>query len=163
LISGSGASGQLLGLRIVTGVTAVTATNASPSAATNYSAIGNLIQTVSNASGERPDLLVLAPRRAEWIRAKLGFAPDWYGLQVIESPSMPTNLGAGTNQDPVIVLNKSEVILYEKPATFAAYEQVGSSTQTVRISAWGYAALQAARQPTSIGVSTGTEWTGPTF
>jgi len=147
----------------VTGVTAVTATNASPTAATNYSAIGNLIQTVSSASGERPDLLVLSPRRAEFIRAKLGFAPDWYGLQVIESPSMPTNIGGGTNQDPVIVLNRAEVVLYERPAVFKAYEEIGSSTQTVRISAWGYAALQAARQPTSIGVSTGTEWVSPTF
>jgi hypothetical protein len=163
LISGSGSAGQLLGLRFVSGLTAVTATDASPTAATNYAAIGNLIQQVAQASGIRPDTLVLAPRRAEFIRGKIGYPVDWFGLTLIESPSMPLALGAGTNQDPVIAFNRAEVILYSRPVQFRAYPQVGSSTLTVRFSAWGYAALMAQRQPTALGVSTGTEWVAPTF
>jgi hypothetical protein len=163
LISGSGSSGQLLGLRTVSGLTSVSAVNASPTAASNYSQIGNLVQQVAVASGIRPDTLLLAPRRAEFIRGKIGYPVDWFGLTLIESPAMPLNLGGPTNQDPVIAFNRAEVILYSRPVQFRAYPEVGSSTLTVRFSAWGYAALQAQRQPSALGLSTGTEWAPPTF
>lgn len=163
VISGSGSSGQTTGFRNVSGQTAVTHTNATPTAATNYAKIGDLIQQTAVASGIRPDTLVLAPRRREFIESKLGWVPTWFGLTVIESPSMPLTLGAGTNQDPVIVFPRNEVFLYERPIRFAVYPQVGSSTLTVRLSALGYAALLANRKPTAIGVSTGTEWVAPTF
>jgi hypothetical protein len=163
VISGSGSSGQALGFRNVSGSTAVTHTNGSPTAASNYSKIADLIQQTANASGIRPDTLVLAPRRKAFIESKLGWAPSWFGLNVIESPSMPLTLGAGTNQDTAIVFPHDEVFLYERPVAFRAYPEVGSSTLTVRISALGYAALLANRKPTAIGVSTGTEWVAPTF
>jgi hypothetical protein len=163
LISGSGSAGQLQGFRLVPGATAVTATNASATAVTNYSQIGNRVQQVAQASGVRPDTLVLAPRLAEFIRGKIGYPLDWFGLTLVESPSIPANLGAGTNQDLVLAFNSAEVLLYERPVAFKVYPEIGSSTLTVRFSALGYAALLASRQPTSVGISTGTEWTPPTF
>jgi len=76
---------------------------------------------------------------------------------------MPANLGAGTNQDLAIAFNSVEVLVYERPVAFKVYPEIGSSTATIRFAALGYAALLASRQPTSVGISTGTEWTPPTF
>jgi hypothetical protein len=167
VLSGSGASGQTLGLRNVSGITSVTATNASPTPLTSLTAIGNLINQVSAAYGSQPSDLavVMHPRRFNWIISKAGFNVRFpvADENVIVSTSIPTTLGAGTNQDVVLALVLSEVTLYERPVVFRIYEQVGSGTQTVRVSAIGYAALMANRQPAAIGILSGTELTPPTF
>jgi HK97 family phage major capsid protein len=77
------------------------------------------------------------------------------GLPVYVDPNLPINLGAGTNQDIILVLRTSEMYLYEEGAPRTrVFEDVGSGTQTVRISAWGYfassrVAATPARSPSS--------------
>jgi hypothetical protein len=68
-----------------------------------------------------------------------------------------------SGQDRIIVLVRSEVILFTREPTFKVFPEVGSSSLTVRVQVSGYAALLSNRQPTAIGVSSGTEWAAPTF
>ena len=107
----------------------------------------------------------MSPRRWSWILTKLGYAPQLPLPEenVVLSSGVPTNLGAGTNQDVIIAVVRSEVFLYQRPVQFRAYPDVGSSTLTVRMSALGYAALLATRQPAAVGILTGTEFNSPVF
>lgn len=168
LISGSGSAGQLLGLRNVgTGSTTVTKANGSPTFQTNLAAIGDLVSQTASAYGAQPDdvLLVMSPRRFDFIVSKATFAVRWPVSEgnIVLSPGVPTNLGAGTNQDVILALVRSEVILYQRPVRFRVYPDVGSASLTVRVSALGYAALLSNRQPAAVGILTGTELTSPVF
>jgi hypothetical protein len=152
LISGTGSAGQLAGLRNVgTGSTSVSKANGSPTFSTNLAAIGDLVSQTAAAYGGQPDdlLLVMHPKRYDWIVSKAAFAPRFPVPEenIILSTGIPTNLGAGTNQDVVLALVRSEVLLYQRPVQFRVYPDVGSSTLTVRISAWGYSALLATASP----------------
>jgi HK97 family phage major capsid protein len=95
VISGSGASGQLTGILNSSPSTSQTYTDASPSAAKNFSTIQNLIAGTSTAFGAPVDAVVLHSRRAAFIRAgqvvnqALGAAG--YGAEVIESEGIPVN------------------------------------------------------------------------
>jgi hypothetical protein len=168
LISGTGSAGQLLGLRNVgTGSTTVPKANGSPTFQTNLAAIGDLVSQTAAAYGGQPDdlLLVMHPKRYDFIVSKASFAPRFPVPEenIILSTGIPTNLGAGTNQDVVLAVVRSEVLLYQRPVTFKVFPDVGSSTLTIRVSAWGYSALLANRQPAAVGILTGTELTSPVF
>jgi hypothetical protein len=59
-------------------------------------------------------------------------------------------LGASTSEDEVYVIARNEVFVSLGRPVFQVFEQVGSSTQTVRLQARQYVALMAARQPKAI-------------
>jgi hypothetical protein len=82
---------------------------------------------------------------------------------VLACPTIPTNLGAGTNEDRVIALPAPEAILYASQPTIDVFPEVGSSPLTVRVQAHLYAAFIAGRKPAAIGVLSGTELTTPSF
>ena len=163
IISGSGSSGQLRGILNVSGVTAVTKTNGSPTAVTNYAAIGDLVKQASDAYGGMVDTLVMAPRRLAFIKSKLGYVPEWLGLRAVASSAVPTNLGASTNEDRIIALPGQEIILHVDPPSFGVFPDVLSGTMETRYQARLYAALLAGRKPAAIGVMSGTELTSVTF
>jgi hypothetical protein len=62
-------------------------------------------------------------------------------VTVVPVGSIPTNLGGGTNEDIALLVERSSVLVLGGDVAFSAYEDVGSATQTVRISARGYIAL----------------------
>jgi hypothetical protein len=167
VISGSGASGQLLGILNSTPTTSQTYTDAAPTAAKNFSAVQNLIAGTSTAFGAPVDAVVLHTRRAAFIRAgqvvnqALGAAG--YGAEVIESEGIPVTLGAGTNQDALIALRLAEVPVFITPPRFELQSGVISGTLQVAITAYSYVALVAARQPAAVGISNGTGLVAPVF
>lgn len=86
------------------------------------------------------------------------------GLPVITDPNIPTNLGAGTNEDRVLFIRRDDNLLFESGTpTVRVYEEVLSGTLQVRIQAFGYIAFTAERYPLANAVIQGTGLVPPTF
>lgn len=163
VLNGSGASGQLTGLLGVSGITSNAYTDATATAAEAFGAIEKLLSDTGTAYGAPVDTLVMHSRRARWMNDNTTFATPRYGAEVLETQGVPTNLGAGTNEDAVVALQLSETPIYIGPVNFAVYPDVLSNTLQVRIIAWAYVAMVGARLPASIGKLGGTGFIAPTF
>lgn len=85
------------------------------------------------------------------------------GIPVITDPNMPTNLGAGTNEDVIVVMDANEVFLYESAPRTRVLPEVGSGTLTVRLQVYGYFAFTAGRYTAAIATVGGTGLVAPTF
>ena len=81
------------------------------------------------------------------------------GVPVVTDAGIPTNLGAGTDEDRVVVARRSDLLLWETgtgaPAV-ARFDSVGSGSLTIKIVAFGYSAFTAGRYPTGVAVCQGT-------
>jgi HK97 family phage major capsid protein len=190
LISGSGSSGQHLGLLNVSGIS--TATISSWTAANLVSAIqgetGLIAQINSWAAtvGAPADKIFMHPRRWGAISGLLDTQnrplmtpaagqgvgmnviavgnPAGYGevgvlagVPVFLDANIPTNLGAGTNEDRIIVCASQAPILAENPTdpvTLAFEQQAGNALQ-VQLVCYGYSAFAGGRYPAAIGVASG--------
>ena len=159
VLNGQGASGQLDGLLHLAGTTAITATTVT--AVANLAAAAKLRGDVSVACGEAPDVLILHPRRAAWIRSTLGYSPvPWPMENVIEAPGMPITLTS--NQDALVALVRDQAILYTEPPRIRVMPEIGSGTLTVRVSALAYCAMLV-RQPAAVGKATGAGLAAPSW
>jgi hypothetical protein len=173
-VSGSGASGQLLGLAIVSGIIAITYTDASPTAPRTlskiWSAYASLANTATGYGVADPNayLTVMAPRRYASLFANQG------GTAIATPPLLPgttvpcggvrLNLGAGTNEDEVLVVERSQAVLFNSESRIQVHEAIAESDQLkVRVSVVGYAALAANRQPTAVARVSGTGLTPPSL
>ncbi|WP_432169063.1 phage major capsid protein [Streptomyces sp. 1222.5] len=191
VISGSGSSGQVLGVRNTSGITTVTYTDATPTVAKLYSKIADAVQRVHTLRFMAPTVIVMHPRRWAYLLAAsdstgrplvvpnsgnpsnavatLGTVGSqqvvgtMHGLPVVTDPSMPTNLGASTTEDVVHVLRASDVILYESGIRSRVLPEVGSGNLTVRLQVYGYLAFTAARYPQSVVEIGGTGLVAPSF
>jgi hypothetical protein len=76
-------------------------------------------------------------------------------LPVVVDPSIPTNQGAGTNEDTVLVIRADDIWLWESVVRTRALPEVGSGTLTTRLQAYQYLAL-ATRYPKAVSAITGT-------
>lgn len=189
VLSGSGAAGQALGIRNVGSINSVTYTDATPTVAEAWPKITDAIQRITTGF-LNPDTIVMHPRRAGWFLAATdtagrplfnagspvntmgtisgtvanGFAGGLQGMQVVIDPNLPTNLGAGTNEDVILVFDSSQMYLWEEGAPRTrVFEDVGSGTLTVRLSCYGFFAFMANRYPVGISTITGTGLIAPTF
>jgi len=191
VISGSGSAGQALGIRNVGSISTVTYTQATPTVATLYPKLSDAWQRISTLLYRNADAIVMHPVRWASIQGAVdsagrplasaeapqnavsrggavvteGLAGSMQGLPVYVDPNLPTNLGAGTNQDIILVMRTAEMDLYEDPngPRTMTFEDIGSGTLTVRISAFGYFAFAAGRYPAAISLITGTGLVAPTF
>lgn len=154
--------GLIDAIRNQVGISAVTYTSATPTAAENLAQLGKLCATVAVAYGGPPDVLFIHPRRAAFIRSKLGYAPEW-PARVVEVPALPVNLGAGTDQDIAIALRSDEVVAHMGNPSISAYAQVLSGNLAVRFQWRQYGAFSTARKPLAIGVLSGTGMVSPTW
>jgi len=195
-ISGSGASGQILGVLSTASIS--TSTVATATVAAVWPKIADLIQQIETAVGGlgiNADKIIMHPRRYGFFSAGLDsqnrplLIPDsggpffnamgdggdvaaygytgtrLQGLPVFTDANIPTNLGAGTNEDRIIVQASSVVHLWERandPVTLAFEQQAGTSLQ-VQLIAYGYAAFTAGRYPAASGVISGAGLVPPTF
>jgi hypothetical protein len=86
------------------------------------------------------------------------------GLPVFLDANIPTNLGAGTNEDRIIVARFDDDLLFESDApTVGVYDGVLSANLQVRIMVWGFFAFTFARYPKANSIITGTGLIAPTF
>lgn len=145
LFQGSGSAPNLRGFLQWASILSVTGS------ITNQTAyLQSLWQAFSLAAGsggygdaDRANFLTLIhPRRFAWLQA--GFStPIAAALPgtVVLVPNAPANLGGGTNEDWTLVIDRSAVQLIAGSPQVRAFEEVGSSTQTIRFSAHLDAAL----------------------
>ena len=191
VISGSGSSGQVTGVRSTSGITTVTYTDATPTVSKLYSKIADAVQRVHTLRFMAPTVIVMHPRRWAYLMAAsdsngrplvvpeagnpqnavatLGAVASqqvvgqMHGLPVVTDPNMPTNLGASTTEDVIHVLRASDVLLYESGIRSRVLPEVGSGTLTVRLQVYGYLAFTAARYPASVVEIGGSGLIAPTF
>lgn len=94
--------------------------------------------------------------------AAQGYAGTLAGLPVYVDPNIPTNLGAGTNQDPVFVLRTSDHWLYETPIEQTTWEATYANQNSVLFRALSFAAFLT-RYSASAQVINGTGTITPTL
>ena len=182
LISGIGSTGETLGLLAVTSPTAAAYTDASPTAQELMTAISKLASVAATARGVMPSVCLMHTRRWAWLSSSFdsqnrpltspllhdlddeqlspqgAFGSIPPGLNVYATPTVPTTLGTGTNEDRVIFLTPADLIAYVRPPQFiCATESNGEfSTGQYRATAYGYCSSIPQRYPTGIGILSGT-------
>lgn len=191
LLNGSGASGQHRGIRNVTGIIAVTYTDATPSAAEFYPKGADLIQQAQKAVFLGITHWIMAPRRWWWIAKELGntfpllqmpgtdpqsagqaggteyeaMNRRLFGIPVVLDGNVPENLGAGTNEDVALGVTQEELHLWEDAGAplLIRTDQAAVNALTVRFVLFGYSAFTAGRYPSAHGAISGTGLITPTF
>lgn len=187
VLNGSNAGNQVKGLLQTSGtktaaVSAVTGMGV-------YSAVANVVQQVHTSRFASPQCLVMHPRRWAWLQVQVdangrplvlpraanpmntpghvdvlapqGAVGDMMGLPVILDPSIPINLGAGTNEDRIFVLRPSDLLFYESSIRSRVLPEVASANLSVVVQIYGYLAFSADRYPQATGWVTGL--TTPSF
>jgi HK97 family phage major capsid protein len=194
IISDDGNSGTVLGLLHTTGIKTSAAIAGDLIACfANIADVIQQINTAVGGLGYYADKIVMHPRRwgffeaaldsqnrplfgvsgenysitlaAEGEAAGYGYVGRMHGLPVYIDANIPTNGGAGTNQDSIIVMASRIVHLWEQedaPITLAFEQQAGNQLQT-QLVAYGYAAFTAGRYPAGAAAVTGAGLVPPTF
>jgi HK97 family phage prohead protease/HK97 family phage major capsid protein len=192
LINGSGAAGQLLGILQITGLNAVTYTDASPTVPEFYPKAADGVNRIHTNRKRMAQVHLLHGRRWNWMMAALDAQsrplavpnPDYrpvsaiaeqvqageeriagtlVGLPAALSDQVPTNLGAGTNEDIAITFRPADCRLWESsPRTRISPEPLAGNI-TVRLSFWEYVAFTAGRYPAAISTVGGTGMVPPVF
>jgi HK97 family phage major capsid protein len=191
VIAGTGSSGQVTGVRNTSGITTITYTSATPTVAALYSKIADAVQRIHTLRFMPPTAIVMHPRRWAYLlaatdttgrplvvpnsggpmnaSATLGAVAaeqvvgQMHGLPVVTDPSMPTTLGAGTNEDVIHVVRASDLLLFESGIRSRVLPEVGSGNLTVRLQCYGYLAFTAGRYPASVVEIGGSGMSAPAF
>lgn len=190
LIDGSGGSGQHLGLANVTGINAVSYTDATPTAAELWPKLADAAQQVASGRFRPIDLWVLHPRRWGWLFADTdsagrplivpaalaqnptgtGGVPTigrsgytLAGADVLQDASVPTDQGAGTEDSILGIRTEDSPVFVENGGTPRTLRFDMLSAEEVTLAVWGYSAFASGRYPESIAEITGTGLIAPTF
>ena len=193
LLNGSGSSGQLLGLKNVSGINAVTYTDGSPTAAELYSKIVDAIQKVNSNRFAGADLIVMHPRRLAFMQAgvdgsgrplvvptqnvpqnAMGVGPiagygvtgaSIAGLPVVTDANIQTDAGSGNNEDNIFVVRRADMLLFEDAGAPALVrmDEQAGLNLTVTMIAYGYCCFIPGRYPASISMISGTGLVAPSF
>jgi hypothetical protein len=85
-----------------------------------------------------------------------GIAGSVAGVPVIVDANIPTNMGAGTNQAPILAAKMSDVWLYESTVRFRSYPAVLSGILGLRLQAYEYFTVIPNRYAVAVSVINGT-------
>ena len=191
-LNGAGTSGTHKGIRSASGLIAVTYTDASPTVAEFISKLADAIQQINSQRFLPATVIWMHPRRWGWLTAAsdstgrplvvpkapmnpvgVGQAAEYgqvvgelMGLPVITDANLPTNLGGGTNQDPVLVGRADENLLWEEGDGMPRqlrFEETDGGNLTVKLVVYGYSAFTAERYPKANAAIDGTGLIAPTF
>lgn len=178
-----------VGLLNVSGVNAVTFTQASPTVALLYPKVADGIQQIHTNRLLPPELIEMHPRRWAWFLASLdssgrplvtpyggmnsvgdanapasqGLVGSLQGLPVYVDPNIPINLGTGTNEDRIIIGRFSDAVFYEGTPRSEAFRETKADQLSVLLRFYNYAAFIGNRYPKSFSVIAGTGLATPTF
>jgi HK97 family phage major capsid protein len=187
VLSGSGAAGHITGIFTLSGTNAVTCGTAD--AKTVYSSVAAGISQVHGNRFLPPDAIVMHPRRWNWLLAQSdttnrplvvaapqapmntlaspgaiaseGYVGTMLGLPVYVDALIPVNIGAGTNQDRIIVARFADLRLYEGNVKAEAFAQTYANQLSVFVRLYNYASFQPARFPKSISIIDGVGLVAP--
>jgi len=169
LLTGSGASGQHKGITQVSSVITQTYTQATPDVQTFVTNLAKLVGQVASQRLVSELLVLLHPRRAAWISQASGtaslsdlpaFNDFGFNVNFAVDPSVPTSLGAGTNQDQVYVVHAPSLRLAEEEARVMASD-VLSGTLEIRLQLFAFSLFESSRYPKAIGILDGTGLANP--
>ncbi len=192
IINNDGTSGTHKGIRGTSGIVSVTYTDGTPTAAEAYPKLFDLISQIQSGVFGGATHLVMAPRRWNWFASQVGtsfpflqpnnvssvnvggeISSNTYGgvvgvlagLPVVLDGNIPTNLGAGTNEDIILGVSADELFLWEQPGSplLIRAEQTAAGNLTVKLVVYGFSAFTAGRYPLAHGTIGGTGLVTPTF
>jgi HK97 family phage major capsid protein len=199
VLNGSGASGQMQGIIGTSGINAGTAFGAAVTAANFYTKVAGAQNGVMSNRFLPPTAIYMHPRRFAWAMAQsdstgrplivptgngafnaqgsldeatVGVVGSLQGLPVVVDPNIPTNVGAATGgEDVVLVLRESDCWLWEDgdgAPRQLRFEQTLGNQLTVKLVVYGYAAFTAGRYPVAVSKFGGLDTTtnglvAPTF
>lgn len=193
LINGSGSNGQPLGLLNMTTGVLVTYTATTGTVAGLYPKVADAIQQIQSNIYVNPNAVIMHPRRLGFLLAGVDssnrplIVPQAYnpmnamgtgngtpsygnsgysilGLPIIVDANIATNVGAGTNQDTIFVVDLNETHLWEEAAapTYVTFEEP-SGKVAINIVLFGMSAFTAERYPKAIAQINGTGLATPSF
>ncbi|MFG2145532.1 phage major capsid protein [Streptomyces sp. NPDC048696] len=157
-----------------------------------YGKLASTLQAIHTARYAPPDAIVMHPRRWAWCSAQsdtqnrpmivpgpagpinaMGVNADLpaaqgpvgtlLGLPVFTDPNIPTNLGAGTNEDRIILTRRSDLYLWESHLRAEALPQTYAQNLSMFVRLYNYAAFIPHRYPQATGIISGTGLVTPTF
>lgn len=173
-ISGDGTAGGHWGILNTTSVQ--TAGWVGTTGASLVAAIHNGLGKVNAARYAAADLIVMHPRRWAWLCAQsdsslrplvaiegynsfnasgAGYAAGYgpvgsiAGVPVVTDAGIPTNLGAATNEDRIIITRKADVLFMEDGSApiGLTLNEVAAASLNVTMVTYGYSAFTAGRYP----------------
>jgi HK97 family phage major capsid protein len=184
-LSGSGASGQVLGVIGTSGINVTTAFTAAATASTFYSKIAQAIQLITTNRFLPPDHVAMHPRRWAWLLSQVDTAgrplvvpsqngplnaqavnsgPDYgssvgqfMGMSVVVDANLPVAVGSGP-EDQVLIYRGNDLLVWEAGGGMPQdlrFEQTLGNQLTVKLVAYGYIAFTAARYPKSVALMGG--------
>jgi HK97 family phage major capsid protein len=189
VLFGTGASGNALGMITTSGILAVTQT--ATTGLDTLKAIANAVQQINTQRFLGADVIVMHPRRwgaltiavdssnrplvtieagqlnvfghgeANLTQQAVGTV---LGIPVVTDPNLRTNLGAGTNQDEILVFRRADQYLWEQPGTVREFSlEQPQGPQSIQLAVYGNAAFTAGRYPVSVAYISGIGLVTPTF
>ena len=189
--TGSGTGAVVNGLQNATIGSTQTWTQASPTPAGFYGQAGSLLAAFLGKRLLPPNCWVMAPRRWYWLASSVdgqgrplvvpngqafntmatqadasapyGLVGTFHGLPVFIDPQVPTNLGAGTNQDVVYLLRTDDLVLFESEPQVETFRETYADSLGVLFRMYAYVGTILNRHTESLGVITGTGLVTPTF
>jgi HK97 family phage major capsid protein len=194
LINGTGSNGQPLGIQNMTTGILVTYTATTGTIAGLYPKIADAIQQIQSNQYASPNAIIMHPRRLGALLAALDsqnrplVVPTAYnpvnaigtgegypnygnnsgysilGLPIITDANLATNLGAGTNQDSIHVVDLNESHLFEETGspTYVTFEEPNGKV-ALNIVMYGMFAYTSLRYPKAFAQINGTGLAAPSF
>jgi HK97 family phage major capsid protein len=175
----------IAGIAAVAGLNAITYTNASPTTALLGQYVQQGIDAVTGTNYTKPNAIIMRPDRwgrmlaygdsagrplvlpnpnygpfntlgAANGQTVQGYAGEYRGLPVFLDPLIPNNLGAGTNQDEVFILDATQINLYESAPTVETFDATYANQMSMFLRIYEYYGLIANRLPKAISLISGT-------
>lgn len=189
-ITGTGLNGQLRGFLTPASTSVVTWTTTTPTAQAFYGRLALLQGQINGSRFKAPDTVVMHPRRWAWMASyvdssgrplvvptagaynalamrddtqSVGHVGQVLGVDVFTDANLPVNLGAGANQDIVLMFVADDIHLWESPLQAEAWEAPYADSLGILYRCYNYTALIPDRYPASLGQITGTGLTTPVF
>jgi HK97 family phage major capsid protein len=188
--NGNGTAPQHRGVLQVAGINSVAYTDASPTVPELWPKMADAVQRVNSLRYAPATVFYMHPRRWGWITAAvdstgrplfdftktppnvvigLGKAAEYgqivgtlMGLPVITDASIPTNLGAGTNEDVIVAAKATDIRFFETDVITFTFEQT-VGPEKVRLAAGQFQLFIPGRYPTAISTIGGTGLVTPAF
>jgi len=187
----SGQATGLLTLSGTNSVAWTQATPALGGAGGMYASLGAGISAIHTNRFAPPDCIIMHPRRWAWALAQSdtsnrplivpqaqgpnnaagqpgpimaqGYVGEMLGLPVYTDANLPTNVGAGTNQDVILIARMSDVYLWEGNVRAEAFEQTYAQQLSLFVRLYNYVSFQPGRYPKALAAVTGTGSVTPAF
>jgi HK97 family phage major capsid protein len=184
VLNGANSAGEVKGILAASGTSSVTYTTTTPTVPGLWPKIASAINAVHTNRFLPPTCIVMHPTRWAWFLAALdssnrplvvpngqgglnsfatvnaptseGVVGELQGLPVVVDPSIPLTLGAGTNEDRILVMRASDLYLWDSAIRTRVLPEVGSGTLTTRLQCYGFISFTAERYPKSTSIISGT-------